>query len=85
MEAVLLHNSFTGEGRVIAEDHESVLVSTDAPVLIECQVNAPHTRLVGALAEKGNRLTASSRPHGPSQAFVPDAERTLVFGKVLVP
>ena len=80
MEVVLLHNSFTGERRVIAEDHESVLVSTDAHVLIECQVDACHTRVVCALAEEGNRLTASSRLHDTSQAFVPDPEGTLVFG-----
>jgi len=80
-----LHNSFTVEGGVIAEDHESILVSTDAPVLIECQVDAPHTPVVGSLAEERNRLTASSLPHSPSRAFVPDAEGTLVFGKVVVP
>lgn len=69
---------------MIAEDRESVLLSTDAPVLIECQVDARHTRVVGALAEERNRLTASPRLYGTSQAFVPDAKGTLVFGKVLV-
>jgi hypothetical protein len=70
---------------MIAEDHESVLVSTDARVLLECQADARHTRFVCALAEERNRLTASTRLHGASQAFVPDPEGTLVFGKVLVP
>jgi hypothetical protein len=70
---------------MIAEDHESVLVSTDAHVLIEHQVDARHTRVVCALAEERNRLTASPRLHGTSQAFVPDPEGTLGFGKVLVP
>ena len=70
---------------MIAEDHESVLVSTDARVLFECQVDARHTRVVCALAEERNGLTASPRLHGTSQAFVPDPEGTLVFGKVRVP
>ncbi len=85
METGLFHNSFTGEGRMIAEDHESVLVSTDAHVLFECQIDARHTRVVCALAEERNGLTASPRRHGTSQAFVPHPEGMLVFGKVLVP
>jgi hypothetical protein len=70
---------------MVAEDHESVLVSTDARVLFECQVDARHTRVVCALAEERNGLAASPRLQGSSQAFVPDPEGTLVFGKVLVP
>jgi hypothetical protein len=70
---------------MIAEDHESVLVCTDARVLIECQVDAPHTRVVCALAEEWDWLTASPRLHGPSHAFIPDPEGTLGFGKVVVP
>jgi hypothetical protein len=70
---------------MIAEDHESVLVSTDARVLFECQVDARHTRVVCALAEERNGLAAGDRLQGTSQAFVPVPEGTLVFGKVLVP
>ena len=70
---------------MVAEDHESVLVSTDARVLFECQVDARHTRVVCALAEERKRRTASSRLQGSSQAFVPDPEGTLVSGKVVVP
>jgi hypothetical protein len=70
---------------MIAEDHESVFVSTDARVLLDCQVDARHTRVVCALAEERNGLTASARLHGTTQAFVPDPEGTLVFGKLLVP
>jgi hypothetical protein len=85
MNAVLFHNSVIGEGWMIAEDHESVLVSTDARVLVERQVDARQTRVVCALAKERHGLTASALLHGILQAFVPDPEGMLVFGKVLVP
>jgi hypothetical protein len=48
--AVLFHDSFTWERRMVADDHESVLVSTDGPVLFERQVDPPQARVVRALA-----------------------------------
>jgi hypothetical protein len=48
--AVLLHDPLTGERRMIADDHESILVGANALVLFERQVDACQTRLVRTLA-----------------------------------
>jgi hypothetical protein len=65
-------------------DHESVLAGADGPVLLERQVNARQTRGVRALAEKRDGFTADRRLEGASQAFVPDPEGTLGFGKAVL-
>jgi hypothetical protein len=69
---------------MVADDQESVLASTDDPVLFERQVDARHTRIVHALAQKRDGLTTGRRLNGGAQALVSHPEGTLVFGKALL-
>jgi hypothetical protein len=80
-----LHNPFMGEPRMVVDDHESVLVSADALVLIERQVDRRQTRVIHALAEKRDGVIACHCLERAAQAFVPNPKGTLVFGKALLP
>jgi hypothetical protein len=70
---------------MVSNDHESVFAAADARVLVECQLDPPHTSVVHAFAEERNGLGVDHRLDSATQTLVPHPEGTLIFGEALLP
>jgi hypothetical protein len=70
---------------MVPDDHESVFAATNARVLVERQLDPPHTCVVHAFAEERNELDVVHRLDKFPQAFVPHPEGTLIFCETLLP